>query len=144
MKKILFVLIIFVLMAMYFRPKMSAGAVSYPGNTPTNAPDTDETSIPYSTRTPWPTLEPRPYPLPTQDIEPYPQPESAEVVRDTCTITTGKSNGLANLRRCASKICNVITILHEGDNVTILDNGSWVHVLTKDEVTGYVASNLCK
>lgn len=121
-------------------------------NTPTIAPSEDGMIYPTSTRpivlatctiTPIETPYPIPYPIPelpaiTQNSHSVP-----ELLADTCKINTGKENGMLNLRACAGDTCNIIAILHEGDELIILDAGTWLHVLAND-IAGYVLGRYCK
>lgn len=119
--------------------------------TPTGAPDDMGTiypAPPTHTSIPTSTLGVAPYPPPeVLATAPYPGPErksAGNLASEECEVSTGKANGLLNLRSCAGNSCNVIAILHEGEKVIVLDTGTWLHVLANGETAGYVLGRYCK
>jgi uncharacterized protein YgiM (DUF1202 family) len=82
-------------------------------------------------------------PKPTQTAQPTAQP-SQTAQPGTCEIHTGVDNGTVNLRQCAGTSCAVVTVLSEGESLTILTAGLWANVTTVDGVTGWLKSTYCK
>jgi SH3-like domain-containing protein len=71
--------------------------------------------------------------------------QTATKAAQTCTLTTGISNGTVNLRACPGAACGaVLDILTEGESLTIITAGEYVNVTTKSGVTGWLNKKYCK
>ncbi len=71
-------------------------------------------------------------------------PNAATATPWTCSIKTGVTAGTVNLRSCGSLACPVLDILDEGQRVTVLMVGDWLHIQTGESKTGYINSKFCK
>jgi hypothetical protein len=81
-------------------------------------------------------------PGPTQTAQ---ASQTATKAAQTCTLTTGISNGTVNLRACPGAACGaVLDILTEGESLTIITAGEYVNVTTKSGVTGWLNKKYCK
>jgi uncharacterized protein YgiM (DUF1202 family) len=70
-------------------------------------------------------------------LSPTPSPEC-------CTVTTGATQGLLNLRACPGTSCEVLAVLNDGDHLTVLELGDWLKVQPEKGQEGYINSNYCK
>ncbi|MCX6083069.1 MAG: SH3 domain-containing protein [Chloroflexi bacterium] len=75
--------------------------------------------------------------MPTKQAKASPTPQQ-------CAIVTGLQDGRVNLRSCGSLGCLVLSVLVEGEPLTILQPGAWSQVRTGAGVTGFVNSSFCK
>lgn len=94
---------------------------------------------------PSPTAEPvTASPLPV--VETSPTLPDADPTAETCTVTTGISNGALNLRAGAGIQYTVLAVLNEGETVTRTGQreGRWWQVVTEDQLEGWVNNDYCK
>ena len=61
-----------------------------------------------------------------------------------CRVKTGLAEGRLNVRSCGKLACPVLTVLYEGDTLTITQTiNSWLEVTTASGLPGWVNSNYC-
>jgi hypothetical protein len=79
-------------------------------------------------------------------VTPSPMPAQAAptVTPWVCVIRSGVDGGRVNLRACGSTSCPVVSVLTEGDPLTVIKPGAWAKVRTSDNLTGYVYSKFCQ
>jgi uncharacterized protein YgiM (DUF1202 family) len=60
-----------------------------------------------------------------------------------CTVSTGYNNGLLNMRTGPGTNYPVLTVLDEGQVLTVLERGDWLKVST-GTATGFIYSRYCE
>jgi len=78
---------------------------------------------------------------PTNTNQPSPTPLAT--AQPTCEVTTGYPGGTVNLRACAGMACPVVTVLTEGDALTVITPGLWLEVTTGAVLTGFIHAKYC-
>lgn len=79
-------------------------------------------------------------------IQPSPTPQAATL--PACKVTTGYPEGTVNLRACAGLACQVVAVLSEGDELTVLtplspNSGGWLEVKSFAGLRGFIHAKYC-